>query len=61
MSKTRLYHPKTLVSGQLYRKISQIRFEVISVIFKCQKSFRCNQILYQKTRNKDDNDTKKCN
>ncbi|CAH1367145.1 unnamed protein product [Tenebrio molitor] len=32
----------------------------MSVIFKCQKSFRCNQILYRKTINKDHNDTEKC-
>jgi hypothetical protein len=33
----------------------------MSVIFKCQKSFRYNQILYQKTKNKDDNDTECAN
>jgi hypothetical protein len=32
----------------------------MSVIFKCQKSFRFKQMLYGKTRNKDDNDTARC-
>jgi hypothetical protein len=34
---------------------------VLSQYFSSQKSFRCTQILYQKTRNKDDNDTEKYN
>jgi hypothetical protein len=33
----------------------------MSIIFKCQKCFKCKKIFYQKTRNKDDNDTEKCN
>jgi hypothetical protein len=33
----------------------------MSIIFKNQKSFKCKQILYQKTKNKDDNDTEKYN
>jgi hypothetical protein len=49
---------KLFVSEHLYRKISP---DLRSIIFKSQKSSRCKQILYQKTRNKDDNDGEKYN
>jgi hypothetical protein len=52
---------KPFVLEHLYRKISldQVRGYVNK--FQKSKKIRCKQILYQKTRNKDDNDTEKYN